>query len=365
MRDRIKKNFLGYSILWIFSLIYFLLIKAREILYSLKIMKQNSLNTKIICIGNLNTGGTGKTSIVIMLAKKLHEKNKKIAIVTRGYKRKRKTKDTLIISKENLPEIEKSGDEAMLIFDSLKEYDIPILINPNRYEACLKARELFKPDLILLDDGFQHMSLKRDMNIILISANQDLHDSILPLGDLREPFSALKRADAVIITHSELASEEKIEAITNKIKNIKNIEIYRAIYKAKSFYDATKCLNLDIEKFANKKVFIFSAIGDPDSFEKNLKELDLIIAKNMIFPDHYLFKEKDLYSISQISQNLPIITTYKDFFKLPQNWKKYLSNRLYIFSIEAEIINSEKKQKNKKDSPSNHDEIKLIERILK
>ena len=292
----------------------------------------------MICFGNISAGGTGKTSTVIMIAKELSKLNKKVAIVTRGYKKQKKTSNTIIISREN-ENIDFAGDEAKLIFLSLKDYNIPVVVNSRRAKAANVAVEKFKPDVILMDDGFQHFELYRDMNIVLINSTDEIEEKILPLGNLRESYKSLKRADIVILTHCENAMENKIEKWHDCIKkNNDRIPVVESIHAPEFFFDIINSKQLDISFFKGRDIISMSAIGDPQSFEKIISNLDINIKKSWIFPDHYKYTLNDIIAIENLRNNLPIITTYKDFVKLPWGWEKIIKKDFYVLSIKISFM---------------------------
>ena len=188
----------------ILSFIYYLITSFRNWLYDKEYLKINKIpNVEIICIGNITVGGTGKTPAVQFFAKKLEGMGRKVAIVSRGYKGKRKV-EPLIVSdgQEFYATARESGDEPFIHALNLK---IPVIVGKNRYEACLLAVEKFGVDTIILDDGFQHRKLKRDRDVVLIDATNPFgSNALLPKGTLREDFKkACVRASEFIITKAD------------------------------------------------------------------------------------------------------------------------------------------------------------------
>jgi len=336
IREKLIKNKLFYIILLLLSKLYLLIIEFREIIYKMGLFKIKIFSTPIICFGNISTGGTGKTSTVILIAKELNKLNKKVAIITRGYKKQRKTSNTMIISEDNA---DSAGDEAKLIYLSLKDYNIPVIVNSRRVKAANVAIENFKPDIILMDDGFQHLELYRDMNIVLINSTEQIEEKILPLGNLRESYKSLKRADIVILTHCENTTENKIENWRNFIIKYKpEIPVIESIHTPDFFFDIINLKKLDISYFKNKDIVSMSSIGDPRSFEKIISNLNINIKKSWIFPDHYKYNISDIIAIENLRNNLPIITTYKDYVKLPYGWEKIIKKDFYVLSIKISFI---------------------------
>ena len=189
-----KKNSFSAKVvkflLTILEYLYLIIIKIREIFYKIGIFKKNELDVKIISVGNITTGGTGKTPVVKKLALGLKNKGKKVAILSRGYNSKGKKKQIISDGDKILIEVEEAGDELYMLASHLS--DIPIIKAKDRFEGGKLALENFDLDIIILDDSFQHWQLKRDLDIVVIDAlNPFGYDHLLPRGILREPLSSL------------------------------------------------------------------------------------------------------------------------------------------------------------------------------
>ncbi len=338
-RNYLRKYTLGSFFLISLSMFYFLAITIREFLYKIKLIKITSIKTKIICFGNISSGGTGKTSAVIETARLLAQKGKKTAIIMRGYARTGKTKETVILNEENNCDISLSGDEALVIKDSLKEYNVPVLINSKREKAAIDAERIFSPDMILMDDGFQRFSLKRNLDIVLINCSEGLNGSLLPYGNLREPYSALKRASAIILTHCENLDEKYINEIKGKISRINSsCPIFLSSHIFDRIYRPIDNKTLKKEEFEGISFSAFSSIGDPDSFERNIRISKINLIRTLRYPDHHPFSQSDIVSIANVCNDSPILTTYKDFVRLPSIWKEKLGEKLHIFSVKLSFM---------------------------
>ena len=177
-------------------------------LFNFGIIPQKKFNTKIVSIGNISIGGTGKTPMIETISKELTTNNISHCIVSRGYKKK--IKGTLIVSnkEEIIASIEQSGDEPFMLAHSLK--NIPIIVG-DKSKSIEIAIKKFKPQLILLDDGFQSLKIKRDCDIVLVDLSREFnHYKLLPLGFLREPISSLKRASLIIFTKSNKSTIQRL-----------------------------------------------------------------------------------------------------------------------------------------------------------
>ena len=255
------------------SLLFYFLTALRKSLISPKKFK-----IPIICVGNIYVGGTGKTPVSIMIANILKTNNKNPAIIKKYYK--------------------DHEDEHKLINNITNS----LILNKNRVAAIEKAeRENF--DVGILDDGFQDHTIKKTLNIICFNNRQLIGNGLVfPAGPLRERLSSLKRAQIVII------NGEKNKIFEEKILNIsKNIKIFYSEY-----------LPINIEQFKNKKLFAFAGIGNPDNFFDLLSKYNLNVQKKISFPDHYEFKKKEIEQITRdaVNNNLDLITTEKDFYRV-------------------------------------------------
>ncbi len=291
---------------------YFYIISIRNFFYDKKFFKSYKLSVPVISIGNLSVGGTGKTSIVRYLCENLAD-NFHIGILSRGYKRK--SKGTLIVSyKGKIQENwKRAGDEPFLlakIFEK-KGLQISIVVDENRVRGGEKAVKELGVDLIILDDGFQHRRLKRDLDIVLIKKD-DLKNRVLPFGRLREPLTSLKRADAIVLTYQDY------QPFDYSLQDKPIFKLYRKNWRV---------LNYKLEEInpKDKEFIAFCGLGDNRQFFITLKRLNLKIKKMISFPDHYD------YSNFTLSPDESYITTLKDGIKLESKENLFFLD----FSIEV------------------------------
>ncbi len=278
-----------------------MVVALRNFLYDRGLLKTHHVSATVLSIGNITAGGTGKTPLVIWLCSLLKQKQIPHAILTRGYK-SGKTKLT---------------DEPAILAKSCPE--AKLIINPNRFEGAQKAIEKFGSKVLVMDDGFQHRRLARELDILTIDATCPFgYGKILPAGLLREPKENLKRADAVIITRSNQVSGETLSEIIEKIQLIKpDIVIAKAVH-APVCVKLIKDKEIDIAQLREKKIFAFCGIGNPDAFINSLKELQLEIAGSKIYNDHYEYNSTDIVDIYENAIELNaevILTTQKDWVK--------------------------------------------------
>ncbi|MDR0646489.1 MAG: tetraacyldisaccharide 4'-kinase [Elusimicrobiota bacterium] len=342
IREKMLKNVLGRLILRLASFLYQSAVKINLFAYRQKWLKTLAVNTRVVCIGNIAAGGTGKTTAVMLGARELAKRGVRVSVVSRGYKRSAKKSGVAVLFDKELDNWLETGDEPYMMSQLLAEDKIPVLVSANRYSAANEALKQFKSQIILLDDGFQHHKLNRDANIVLLNAaNPFSSGALLPYGMLREPLCALKRANLIVITHSNLVSARDIEDIKDKIRLVNDeIEILTAIHKLDYFFDLTSREKIGLDKI-NGAAAVFSAIGDPQSFENTLKRLGLDLKQVWRFSDHASYSIENIRDFVSMRGDLPLITTFKDAVKLPEGWRDIIKNGLYILAVNMEIQNGE------------------------
>lgn len=340
IRDRLKKKAAGRLLLRSLSLLYTAAISLRRALYGAGLLRSYKLPVPVICFGNLSAGGTGKTSTVVMAAIELKQAGHNPAVLIRGYKRTAPGKKLTILAEGEAFSAEEAGDEALMIFKMLRDHDVPVLVSSDRYQSGLAALGKFKSDFLLMDDGYQFFRLHRDRNIVLINTTIPFHkDDMLPLGDLRETPSGLDRADAVILSHCEHACETGIEALKEEIKKISpSAAVIESMHSPEAFVDALKKEKVPLSEFRGKKVVALSGIGDPKSFEDTLVSLKAVPAQIWRYPDHHQFTREQLAAIQATRENMPVITTYKDFARFPPDWTRIIKGGVFILSVKIVFL---------------------------
>jgi tetraacyldisaccharide 4'-kinase len=345
IRDRLKTKALGHILLRLLSFIYASAVFLRRLLYEAGLIKSYKLPVPVICFGNLSAGGTGKTSTVVMAAMELKKAGYSPAVLIRGYKRKAPKAKLTILSEGEAFLPEEAGDEALMLFRMLRDYSVPVLVSSDRYQSGLAALEKFKSDILLMDDGYQFFRLQRDKNIALINTTMPFHtDSLLPLGDLRETPAGLGRADAVILSHCEHASEAEREALRLEIEKINpSAAVIESMHSPQTYLDALTKEKVPLSEFRGKKVVALSGIGDPKSFEDVLKSLKTAPAHIWRYPDHHQFTREELAAVQATRGEMPLITTYKDFTRFPPDWTQILKDGVFILSVEIVFLDDGRK----------------------
>ncbi|MBU4310219.1 tetraacyldisaccharide 4'-kinase [bacterium] len=312
-------------ILLILSGIYYLGLKIIQLLYKLRILRKARLKAKVISVGNLTVGGTGKTPAVERIAGLLQEKGRKTAILSRGYGGKIQNSKCKIQNygsrvavvtdgKKILLSAKEAGDEPYLLAQNLS--GVPIVIGKDRIKSGNYCLANFDTETFILDDGFQYQSLERDLDVLLIdSLNPFGNGHLLPRGILREPLESLKRADLFILTRTDQAGN--LAGLKDRIRKINPFApILESIHAPCYFEDLKSKRRLDLEFVENKEVLALSSIAHPESFEKTLKNLKAIIMKRLRYSDHYLYTKEDLEEITSKARGCLIVTTQKDGVRL-------------------------------------------------
>ena len=322
----------------ILAFIYYLITSFRNKLYDKKILKIREVpGVEIICIGNITVGGTGKTPGVQFFVKKLQKMGRKVAVVSRGYKGKRNLDPLLVSDGKNIfAEVRESGDEPYIHALNLK---VPIVVSRDRYKGCMFLKKHFDIDTIVLDDGFQHRKLKRDRDIVLIDATNPFGwKALLPKGTLREDFQGgLKRGTEFIITKSDLVAEKEVEKIKRYLIQKTGKNVSTAVHGVTSIVDL-KGNQKPLFWISGKKVLLFSGLANPLNFEKTVISLNPSYIDRIDFMDHHNFQESDIKRILEKAKKNKadyIITTEKDFVKLPKNLD---IKNLYVLKIEFNMI---------------------------
>ncbi len=328
------------------AIAYGIIAALRNFLYDIKIFKSKSFNVHTICVGNLAIGGTGKTPHVEHLIKFLKGQFV-IATLSRGYKRKSKG---FIIADENSTAFD-IGDEPLQY--KTKNKDIIVAVDANRPNGVKNLLKLETcPNVILLDDAFQHRALKCELNIVVSEYDRlYLHDCMLPAGNLREPKNGIKRADIIIISKTP----DRVNAvdIRNVIKDIKPLSHQKLFFtwlkygELSGFQNPRETINTLNDLF-RYRIVVFTGIGNPQPMITYLKEYASFV-KHLQFPDHHQFTLQNIADISAALDNIEggnkiVVTTEKDAMRLKGNSLQDIVNTLPLFVLPIEVDFKEKEQ---------------------
>jgi len=307
-------------LLFILSLIYGLAIRLISLILGLA---KINLRAKVISIGNITLGGTGKTSLVEYVAGLLKDKGKAVAILTRGYG---------------------SGDEPQMLENNLGS--VAVIVGSNRIKSGRRAIKEYCADTLILDDGFQQWHLKKDLNIVTIDSSAPFGNrNMIPRGILREPLSALKRADVFVLTKTDLAQGvDKIKAALRRINN--KADIFESVHKPVNFYRMSEPERaLPLNSLKGKTAAIFCGIGDPESFERLITNCGINIGLSHRFHDHYDYTDADLERIILEAEGKSIstiITTEKDASRIINSGLNDFNSKFTVLRVELEIKENER-----------------------
>ncbi len=317
-----------FPVLSLLSFSYGLLVRTRLLLYRMGLLSAKKLPCPVVSVGNITTGGSGKTPVVAALCRMLTEKDRSVVVLSRGYKRQ--SSGTIIVSDKNsvLLNVKEAGDEPFLLAAKCK--GVPVIVGPDRFRSGMLAIEKFSPDIIILDDGFQHIKLKRDLDLLLFDALRGMGSgSMIPRGPLREPRSSIARADLIMI-------KGKGPLHTNHDFNQQTFTFD---------YSPTKLIDLagqkapEISTLRGKKVVALSALASTESFYLTLKDCGAKIIERLSFPDHHWFLPPDIERIKELTRDADfIITTEKDLVRLDPS--DFTGFPLFALAIEARISNA-------------------------
>ena len=321
-------------ILFPLAMLFWGILFWRNLFYTFGFFVSRKLPTKVISIGNITTGGTGKTPAVIYLAKTLIKRGKKVAVLSRGYGRK--TAGTQLVTDGKTPALDwrNFGDEPTLISKALS--GVPVVVDEKRHRGGMFLVDKFNPDVIIMDDAFQHRAIERDVDIVLINSQDQRSDhKLLPYGFLREPWIHLKRAHAIIFTKTNLMKPApflRSMARNSKVPRFRSTLLCGPLFSPEGKYK-------DISK--ENSVLALSAVGDHRGFMRTLNGAGLNIVEELVFKDHHDYTQED---VERTQKHLSksgaeyVVTTEKDMVKLDQ----LDLSKIEIYSIGVEFKLSQK-----------------------
>jgi tetraacyldisaccharide 4'-kinase len=310
--------FLLRKLLWPLSIVYGAAVLFRACLYRVRLLRQKRLKGIVVSVGNITVGGTGKTPMVIWLAEKFLAEGKRVAILSRGYRGSAGTSDEVELMRERL--------QGRVLFG----------VGKNRYETGRRL-ESEGIDLFLLDDGFQHLQLARDLDIVVIDAMRSLRrQSLLPGGALREPVSAVNRADMVLFTRTNHAP-----GALWALQHLPQIPVFPVRTKLTGFKRYGREGNEDLSE-SSGPFFAFCGIGNPDGFFSDLREWRITLAGRATFRDHHRYSAADISRLENAAERAgakAFVTTEKD----AHNFAKGTFTRLpvHVAVITLEIPDEE------------------------
>ena len=315
-----------------FAPLYAGIMAGRAALYRRRFLRSDKLGVPVISVGNLTLGGSGKTPMVIYLARLLAKR--RVAIVSRGYKGNAKGRVNVVSDgKEVLLDAGMAGDEPNLMASLLP--GVPVVTGPKRIFPARYCEQELAADLILLDDGFQHLALQRDLDIVLFKVDTFMGNSrIFPGGDLREPLAALERAHCFVLTCVDDDNRQRADAIQAALeKRFPHIAVFQSGYQPQGLVPHTG----DMVPLAQSTFGAFCGLAAPRLFQKSLQQAGLNIAYFKGFADHHSYSLRQLQSVASKAAEagaVALITTEKDMVKLKD---VELSLPLYALRMEVSM----------------------------
>lgn len=308
------------------ALVYGLVIHVRNFLFDVGLLKTYQPKTPTICVGNVSVGGTGKTPMIEFLIQLLSP-NYTVAILSRGYGRK--SKGYQLATANSL--VEELGDEPFQIHQKFPT--VALAVDGNRVEGIQYLEKQVSPDVILLDDAFQHRKVTPKFNILLTTFDDPFpEDYFLPLGNLRDAKRSAKRADCIVVTKCpENITETEQQELSVLLQPKPNQPIFFSYLKyATVVKNELEAISLD--EFKQTKVVLVTGIANPAPLVSYLENMGIYI-EHLSYPDHHFFSEKELKTFKQYAR---IITTEKDFVRL----KDHLTNVYYI-GVQHQFLNTD------------------------
>ena len=334
MNAFLKTFLLPLSVLW--DTLY----RLRRFCYHYGIFSQNTFCVPIISVGNLTFGGTGKTPFTLWLSQYFHKKGMKTMILTRGYKGKFEHSSDILRSNRRLGHLPLDyGDEALIL--ARRSEGASIVVGKNRSENLERYFSEEKPDIVVLDDGHQHLKLARDINIVLFDLLMPTTSyRVAPMGYMREGFSALYDADAIVLGRADSADEHKKRQIKEMLTpHVKDGVVFAEMYyRPTAFVQGSRGKRIACTDMAGRRVVCVAGVASPKSFFLAVKAQGCIVVEALTFPDHHRFSVREIEDIVRNAdeEDAIIVTTEKDMANL-----KNVTNDETIYYLEIEAAFSQ------------------------
>lgn len=323
--------------------LYALVIYLRNKLFDAKLLKSKKVDAKVISVGNITVGGSGKTPMVIYLLNLLKKLDVKPGVLSRGYGRKSRGYVLVYDGVQIKTPVEICGDE---MYQTVTETRVPGAVSEKRVYGAERLIKDTGIEVIVLDDGFQHRWIHRDIDIVICEQRFLLNNSLtnmslLPTGNMRERFTSLKRADAVIINRKFSVD---CELPSDILKYYEGKPLFKAHYQALCFVDVKRNLEHSIEEFKGQKGLVVSGIANPFSLINILRQLEVNTDNQILFRDHKNYSVREIQEIRKAFYAFnahSVITTQKDAVKLMSFAKEFDDIDIFYLKIEMQMDNEE------------------------
>ncbi len=326
------------------SHVYSSAVALRGRLYDSGILKTRRLGVPVLSVGNLTVGGSGKSPLVARIARLLAGRGIRPAVVSRGYGGAHKG-DATVVSEGHGPLVDArtGGDEPVMLALQLAGAPggIPVIVSRRRYDGGRKALSAFGVDCIVLDDGFQHRALARDLDLLLMDGSDPFGNGrVLPAGPLREPVAAMARAGALVVTRSDRATPAARDAIGRAASAYNpQAPIFQCTLRATRLMDVGRARTGSLEPLRGARVYCFAGIARPEAFFLDAAAAGAEIVGTRAFPDHHRFSPEDLRGLTSASSRASadlLLTTEKDAARLGTSSLPELFAMMVEASIEEE-----------------------------
>ncbi len=335
------------------SFVFAGIVRGRFFLYDNRILRDTPLGCKVVVVGNLTVGGTGKTPVVEMMARVLSERGRKVAILSRGYKSRSeppvkrfwrwltqgKKPEPRVVSdgRRLLLDSDEAGDEPFMLARNLLPLGVVVIVNRNRVDAGAFALKRFGADTILLDDGLQYLPLRGQINLLLVDKTNPFGNlSLLPRGILREPVENLRRGSYIFLTKSDGTPDDALRSLIRRHNSAAGV--IECTHRPKLLASLDGKERLPLEHLQGRRVATFSGIATPERFEAFVRQYGAQILYNRRFLDHHRFSDTDIADVfdeAVASDAELVITTEKDAVRISEmTWKL----PLYYLRLEIEIL---------------------------
>jgi tetraacyldisaccharide 4'-kinase len=307
--------------LWTLSLPYGLGVRLRNVAFDRGWRRIEAAAVPVVSVGNLTAGGTGKTPCVELIARFFRERGRRVAILSRGYGTRTGMNDEALVLEQNLP-------------------DVPHLQGADRAALARIAVEELESEVLILDDGFQHRRLRRDLDVVLIDATNPWgHGHLLPRGLLREPIGGLRRAHIVLLTRCDLVTTETLADIRRRVhKAAPQMPIVETIHQPAAWRSAAG-VERPVEALGGRSIAAFCGIGNPDGFRQTLGQLGMQPTAWRTFPDHHAYSRDDVDDLRRWARQQPsdavLVMTQKDLVKI--NVERLGERDLWALRIEMRV----------------------------
>lgn len=295
------------------------LLATREWLYASGVARCRALPVPVVSVGNLTVGGTGKTPAVELAVRTLIDLGHRPAVVSRGYRRRSRGVQVVADAAAIRLDADEGGDEPFLLARRLP--GVPVVVGGHRYEAGRQAVERFAVTAIVLDDGFQHRTLRKSLEIVLARARSPWGNGrLLPAGPLREPLSALRRAQLIVASGAR-DLDEADELVQAARRHAPGVPVLAACYEPSGCLDATTMRDVAAEHMRGRRLLAFAGIAAPDGFRRTLQDLGVGEVDFVAFRDHHWFSPADVDDLVDRAERGGadgLVTTEKDWARLRQ-----------------------------------------------